>query len=121
MKKISHHIELCFVEGLDGVDQTGMLTGKNGSSRQEMVYNIQEINENIGTSGAIRFENWKLIVNQSFFNKYLLFDLENDPEEKTNLIDEYPEVFIQMLEKYEVSKRVNLNQLYHHFYSVSVK
>ena len=86
-----------------------MLTGKNVSSRQEMVYNIQETDDKIGTSGAIRFENWKLIVNQAFFNDYLLYDLEKDPEEKNNLIDEYPEVFIQMLEKYEVSKGVNLN------------
>ena len=98
-----NNFELCFIEGLDGVDQTGMLTRKNGSSRQEMVYNMQATDGKIGTSGAIRFGNWKLIVNQSLFNDYLLYDLENDPTEKKNLVDEYPEVFVQMLEKYEVS------------------
>jgi|688.fasta_scaffold936811_1 arylsulfatase A-like enzyme len=92
------------LEGLDGVDQTEMLTGQSGSSRHEMVYNIQATDDKIGTSGAIRFGNWKLMVNQGLLHKYLLFDLENDKEETTNLVDEFPEVFAQMLERYEVIK-----------------
>jgi arylsulfatase A-like enzyme len=84
-----------------------MLFGEESvpSARPEMVYNIHTTDDDvIGTSGAIRSENWKLLVNQELsVEKYLLFDIESDPNETTNLKDDFPEIFQQMLEKYNVS------------------
>ena len=51
-----------------------------------------------------RMGKWKLGVNlQLSFKDYLLYDLENDPNETTNVLDDNPEVFQEMLEKYNVS------------------
>ena len=83
-----------------------MLFGEEAvpSARPEMVYNIHTTDDVIGTSGAIRVEDWKLLVNQDLpAEKYLLFDLESDPNETTNLKDDFPEIFQQMLDKYNVS------------------
>jgi hypothetical protein len=94
---------LLFKDGLGGFDQSEMLMGDGGSpsSRQEMVYNIQTTQDLIGTSGAIRFENWKLLVNQGLLENFLLFNLDEDPNKTENLISEFPEIFHQLLEKYK--------------------
>jgi hypothetical protein len=52
----------------------------------------------------LRMGKWKLGVNlQLSFKDYLLYDLENDPNETTNVLDDNPEVFQEMLERYNVS------------------
>ena len=99
---------LLFKDGLDGFDQSEMLMGDGGSpsSRQEMVYNIQTTQDLIGTSGAIRFENWKLLVNPGLLENFLLYNLDEDPNETENLISEFPEIFHQLLDKYNVSRKL---------------
>ena len=43
--------------------------------------------------GVVRSRKWKLI------GKYELYDLENDPGEKHNVISEYPEIAAEYLQK----------------------
>lgn len=55
-------------------------------------------------NGAILMGDWKLMRMRSGMggnNKWQLFNLANDPQERTNLDKQYPEVFTQLLSKYE--------------------
>ena len=56
MKTLSKNLLDNILEGIDGLDQSSMLFGDTEapSARQEMVYNIQNTDDVIGTSGAIR-------------------------------------------------------------------
>ncbi len=55
---------------------------------------------------------WKLGVNlQLSLKNYLLYDLENDPNETTNVLDDNPEIFQEILERYNVSLTQQLFQI----------
>ena len=48
-------------------------------------------------SGAIRAEEWKLILHASLPSRIELFDIDNDPEEARNLASKYPDRVKELL------------------------
>ncbi|MDR0871205.1 MAG: arylsulfatase [Planctomycetaceae bacterium] len=83
---------------LDGVNQEETILGGKASARKELLHNAEE------NRGAIRVENWKLILtnldkpNQA---KRELFNLADDPNEKNDLAATQPEKLKELLERYE--------------------
>jgi arylsulfatase A-like enzyme len=101
---------------LDGVDVLACLTDGKPSPRKEFLLNATP------TKGAIRLDNWKLVVNGNApepddvedgsgnasvaklparKTSLALFDLATDPSEKTNLAEEKPEQTKQLRLRYE--------------------
>lgn len=71
-------------EKLDGVDLIPYLSGRNTKSPHDYLY------WRFWNQTAIRDDNWKFIIAG---NKVAcLFDIKKDPEEKHNLISQYPEI-----------------------------
>ncbi len=101
---------------LDGVDILACLTDGKPSARKEFLLNSTP------TKGAMRIDDWKLVVNGNVpdpddsedagnaepstqpANKatLALFDLASDPSEKKNLAEEKPAQVKQLLSRYEV-------------------
>ncbi len=92
---------------LDGVDQTSFITSRiNPSNRKTFGY-IQARKHDIM---AVCDSRWKLILPNRKIketsphlmdfgtNDYELYDLKNDPSEKNNLVDKYPEI-VERLKK----------------------
>jgi arylsulfatase A-like enzyme len=78
---------------LDGVNLIPFLSGKNKSSPHEYLY------WRFWTQTAVRDERWKF-VNAGNKGAYL-FDIENDSEEKNNLIAQHPEIAQRLKNKLE--------------------
>ncbi|WP_254779006.1 sulfatase [Pedobacter sp. ok626] len=75
---------------LDGVSLLPYLTGQNKKSPHEALYWRR------GIAAAMREDNWKLIRVQ---DNILLFDLNKDISETTNLVQKYPAKVKEMLAK----------------------
>ncbi|MCU0721599.1 MAG: sulfatase-like hydrolase/transferase, partial [Pirellula sp.] len=85
---------------IDGVDVWDTISKNKPSARKELLINATPL------SGAIRVDDWKLVVNggqatagfdgeavsESETNNLELFDLKNDPYEKQSLSFEHPEI-----------------------------
>ncbi|CAG5118231.1 unnamed protein product [Candidula unifasciata] len=114
-------------KGIDGRSQWKMLSKAGESSRKEFVYNIGPNGD-----GAIRAGDYKLITGHPGFHNdwyptpgaakiarrrfkggrfdqvkltkspYLLFNIEEDPEEKMDLSMEKPDILREMLKLYEI-------------------
>ena len=100
---------------LDGVDILACLTNGDPSPRKEFLVNSTP------TKGAIRIDDWKLVVNgnapdpddsedaakaetskpSATKTTLALFDLASDPSEKKNLAEEKPAQLKQLLARYE--------------------
>jgi arylsulfatase A-like enzyme len=70
---------------LDGQDVWPALAEGKPTGREEMVYNIEPYN------AAIREGDWKLVWKTVLPSQVELFNLAEDPNEKTNLADRYPD------------------------------
>ena len=74
---------------IDGVDASGLLTGKSKSSRNEFVHYTSR-----GDVEGIRQGKWKLLTKKSRrkgqSGEVLLFDLEKDLGERKNLAQDFP-------------------------------
>lgn len=89
-KRIKGESLLKIIEGKDTTErvafsETGGLEGPNPSPYSPNVK-------------CVRSKKWKLIYNTTTQDKEL-YDLENDPEERNNCIEQYPEVFAEFWEK----------------------
>ena len=69
---------------LDGVDVWPSVTQGKPSSRQEVVYSVEMFR------GAVRQGDWKLFWRTVLPSKIELYNLAQDPAEKTNLADRQP-------------------------------
>ncbi|XP_076438583.1 arylsulfatase I-like [Babylonia areolata] len=106
--------------GLDGVDNWRSIAHNRPSLRTELVYNIDLGDKN---TSALRWNQWKLINNKpgspdGWYNparggsyqaapsrtypEFLLFDLEKDPEERRNLLDEDQQLHLSEEQRAEV-------------------
>jgi len=81
---------------IDGIDMSDQLTGKSKKPvRDEFYYYHDE------TIGAVRYKNWKLMLeNKKGRQKaeHALYDLDKDIGEKTNLLDEHPDIVKRLTE-----------------------
>ena len=77
---------------IDGIDMSGLWRGKAATPREEFLYYSAE-----GEIEGIRQGRWKLLVKQS--PRLLLFDLEADLGEQTNLADGHPDVVTRLRER----------------------
>lgn len=77
-------------EKIDGLSIYPTLTGKKGQKEHDYMYfEFQEL----GGRQAARKGNWKLLhMNIRNKPRYELYNLASDPQEKHNLINEYPQI-----------------------------
>jgi len=70
---------------LDGLDVWSTISEGQKSPRTEVVYNVEMFR------GAVRKDDWKLVWKTTLPSKIELFNLAQDPYEKTNVADQNPE------------------------------
>ena len=69
---------------LDGIDVWSTISSGAASPRQEIVYNIEPFR------GGVRIGDWKLIWRTPLPSAIELYNIPQDPSEKTNLADSNP-------------------------------
>ncbi|MBI1370975.1 MAG: sulfatase-like hydrolase/transferase [Planctomycetes bacterium] len=75
---------------LDGLDVWAAISQNDPSPRQEIVYNVEPFR------GAIREGDWKLIWRTMLPSSVDLYNLKDDPSEKTNLAADHPDKVTEM-------------------------
>ena len=94
---------------IDGVDASGLLTGKSKSSRNEFVHYTSR-----GDVEGIRQGKWKLLNKKSRrkgqSGEVLLFDLEKDLGERKNLAEGFPGVVKKLKDRmFELDAEIERN------------
>jgi arylsulfatase A-like enzyme len=80
---------------LDGVDVWPVISQGKPSPREEVVYNIEPF------GAGVRKGDWKLIWQAALPSRVELFNLTNDPSEKTNVAAENPEKVTELEKRAE--------------------
>ena len=80
---------------LDGVNVWSTISEGKPSPRQEVVYNIEPFR------GGVRQGDWKLIWRTPLPSKLELFNIAQDPYEKTNLADKNPQIVASLQKRIE--------------------
>jgi len=91
---------------LDGVNVWPTISEGRPSPRQEVVYNIGPF------FAAVREGDWKLVWRTALPSKVELFDLAQDPGEKTNLAEQNPEKVAELQRRIEVLARQSAQPLF---------
>ena len=91
---------------LDGVDVWSTISEGKPSPRQEVVYNIEPFR------GGVRQGDWKLIWRTPLPSQLELFNIAQDPYEKTNLADQNPQIVAQLQKRIEELARESAKSLF---------
>lgn len=102
IKPISTHmdifptiLDLCDVKldkkiKLDGKSLVPLLEEKTGDWPDRQIYHIQNSGNGTFYNSALRNEQHRFVLNQD--NSMLLFDMQKDPGQTSNIIDQYPDL-----------------------------
>ena len=91
---------------LDGVDVWSTISEGKPSPRQEVVYNVEPFR------GGVRQGDWKLIWRTPLPSQIELFNIVQDPYEKTNLADQNPQMVAQLQKRIEELARESAKSLF---------
>jgi arylsulfatase A-like enzyme len=91
---------------LDGVNVWSTISEGQPSPRQEVVYNIESFR------GGVRQGDWKLIWRTPLPSKLELFNIAQDPYEKTNLADKNPQIVAGLQKRIEELARESAKSLF---------
>ena len=96
---------------LDGLDMWPTISDGKPSPRDEVVYNVETFR------GAVRKGDWKLVWRTILPSKVELFNLAQDPYEKTNVAGQNPEKVIELQKRIdglagEMSKSLLLTEVF---------
>jgi arylsulfatase A-like enzyme len=91
---------------LDGLNVWSTISEGQPSPRQEVVYNIEPFR------GGVRQGDWKLIWRTPLPSKLELFNIAQDPYEKTNLADKNPQIVASLQKRIEELARESAKPLF---------
>jgi len=91
---------------LDGLNVWATIAEGKVSPRNEVVYNIGPF------FAALREGDWKLVWQVTLPSTIELFNLAQDPSEKSNLADKYPEKVAELQQRIEVLAREGVQPLF---------
>jgi arylsulfatase A-like enzyme len=91
---------------LDGVDVWSTISDGRPSPRQEVVYNIEPFR------GGVRKGDWKLIWRTPLPSAVELYNIAEDPFEKTNLADKNPQIVTELQKRIEELARESAKSLF---------
>ena len=91
---------------LDGLDVWPVIADGKPDPRTEVVYNIGPF------FAAVREGDWKLVWKTALPSKVELFNLAQDPSEKINLADKYPQKVAELQQRIEVLARQSAQPLF---------
>jgi arylsulfatase A-like enzyme len=91
---------------LDGVDVWSALSDGKPSPRHEVVYNIEPFR------GGVREGDWKLIWRTPLPSALELYNIAQDPGEKTNLAEKNPEMVAKLQKRIDELARESAKSLF---------
>ncbi len=91
---------------LDGLDVWLTISENKRSPRDEVIYNIEPFR------AALRKGDWKLVWKVTLPSRVELFNLANDPSEKTNLADKYPQKVEELQQEIEAMEKGAVQPLF---------
>ena len=91
---------------LDGLDVWSTISSGAVSARQEIVYNVEPFR------GGVRIGDWKLIWRTSLPSALELYNIPQDPSEKTNLADSNPEKVAELQKRIEQLAKESAKSLF---------
>src|SRR6185437_15784327 len=93
-------------KALDGIDVWSTISNGAPSPRQEIVYNIEPFR------GGVREGDWKLIWRTPLPSALELYNIPQDPSEKTNLADKNPQIVAKLQKRIEELARESAKSLF---------
>jgi arylsulfatase B len=91
---------------LDGVNVWTSISEGKPSPRQEVVYNIEPFR------GGVRQDEWKLIWRTPLPSALELYNIGQDPSEKTNLADKNPQKVAELQKRIEQLSKESAKSLF---------
>ena len=91
---------------LDGLDVWSTISEGKPSPRQEVVYNIEPFR------GGVRQGDWKLIWRTPLPSAMELYNIAQDPYEKTNLAEQNPQIVARLQKRIEELARESAKSLF---------
>jgi arylsulfatase B len=91
---------------LDGLDVWSTISEGKPSPRQEVVYNIEPFR------GGVRRGDWKLVWRTPLPSALELYNIAEDPSEKTNLADKNPQKVAELQKRIEELARESAKSLF---------